>query len=704
MDILLAIIFYLVEISLFLLLITKIKRYKSLTIKDTIVYPLLLVSTFFLIIFSRIICDSVSFWENIKVSFADSLNIIKVSTNPDLVSLLSSNSKPLLVAYYGTFYISLCALTSLTIYLFFITLKNIFRIATCFFKNKNIVLLFGYNEDAKKLIKNFKQDNKKMIVVLDSANINKFVEEKAFLDKYKIGYRELPYKEKGDYLKTIAKATKWGKKKYTIITFFEQDKKNDEFSSVVIEFLQNPKYQQRNVSFIMNVNAIQDRFIKQKIEDPINHNDSTNGKLRTYNKYDLGSFLFCEMNPFPKYLRTLEKEKDEHFINEDCTIENVTINTFFIGFGKVNQSMFRDILITNQFVTREVTKDGKFKLKPYEINVDIFEKEKKLQAFELSTGLLKYKKANYNSKDFLPLPKDYISKTNFHYDYNVEAPEFINSLYDTIKERNKATKTKQVNFFFVSLDSDMFNCLIAQKLKKHLDTLENSYDFFFVRSNARDIEKHKNIKCYCLDDEIYSYNNVVLNNEWESAKEEHLIYSGKTREEFDNNWRNLSLFKQTSNMYSVLGNFFRLSILQIDIENFEEKLSNIEKHIVTSENIDKLIVPSQEFSPFDVLAYSEHERWNAFELAYGVLPMKKSLFLELNAKEKGNKKIINQTKDENYHFNITSAEGLVEYFNICKSIGFNDENVIKYDYDCLKNILKVLRKKLDELGKEDECE
>ena len=172
----------------------------------------------------------------------------------------------------------------------------------------------------------------------------------------------------------------------------------------------------------------------------------------------------------------------------------------------------------------------------------------------------------------------------------------------------------------------------------------------------------------------------------------HFIYSETDREEFDKNWRDLSILKQTSNMYSVLGNFFKLSMLQIDNANFEEKLSNIEEHIVTSDNIDKLIVPSKEFSAFDVLAYSEHERWNAFELAYGVLPMKKSLFLELNAKEKGNKKIINQTKDENYHFNITSAEGLVEYFNICKTIGFNDENVIKYDYDCLKNILKVLRK------------
>ena len=702
MDILLAIIFYLVELLLFLLLVTKIKRYKSLTIKDTIVYPLLLVSTFILIIFSRIICDSISFWENIKVSFSDSLNIIKVSTNSDLVSLLSNNSKPLLVAYYGTFAISLCALTSLAIYLFFITLKNIIRIANCFFRNKNIVLLFGYNEDAKKLIKNFKQDNKKMIVVLDSANINKFVEEKAYLDKYKIGYRELPYKEKGDYFKTICKATRWGKKQFTIITFFEEDKKNDEFSTVAIEFLQSPKYLQRDVSFIMNVDAIQDRFIKQKIEDPENHRDSTCGKLRTYNKYDLGSYLFCQKNPLPKFLGILEKEKGEHFINDDCTIENLTINTFFIGFGKVNQSMFRDILITNQFVVKESTKDSKFKLKPYEINVDIYEKEKKLQAFELSTGLLKYNKANYSSNDFLPLPKDYLSKTNFHFDYNVEAPDFINSLYDTIKERNKASKTKQVNFFFVSLDSDMFNCLIAQKIKKHLDSLDNSYDFFFVRSNARDIEKHKNIECYCLDDEIYSYENVVLNDEWENAKEEHFIYSGKTREEFDKSWKNLSMFKQLSNMYSVLGNFFKLKMLRINLENFEEKLSNIEEHVVTSDNIDKLIVPSKEFSPFDVLAYSEHERWNAFELAYGVLPMKKSMFLELNAKEKGNKKVINQTSDENYHFNITSAEGLVEYFDICKTIGFNDENVIKYDYDCLKNILKIF-KDLDELGEEHEC-
>ena len=66
MGIAIGIIFWVFEIIILALLFEKIKRYKSLTIKDTIVYPLLLIMTFVMMIIARSLYSQIGFLSLIR--------------------------------------------------------------------------------------------------------------------------------------------------------------------------------------------------------------------------------------------------------------------------------------------------------------------------------------------------------------------------------------------------------------------------------------------------------------------------------------------------------------------------------------------------------------------------------------------------------------------------------------------------------------
>lgn len=713
MGIFLSIIFVSLELVLLVLLLFKIKRYKSLTLKDTIIYPLLLVLTLVLLLIVRMMYVDGTFWTHFKDSFNDAIDIIKLSINQDIVALLKEKDFALIIPYYGAFAISFSALSSLTIYLIYIAAKNFNRILEIMIKGRELIILFGFNDDAKKMIKYFKKKPElhgfkehlqyfrkprpRMLVVLDSGTINKFVEEKTYLDKHHVGYVEYPYKEKEDYLKTIKKVIKSKKRKYTLITFFPKDKTNDEFSSAVFDYFDYLKEKNisNNVTFIMNVDNVQDSFIQNKIYDPVKQLDKTGGRLRTFNKYDLNSYLFNMNHSFAKHIHQIENEQ-ETFIEDDCTIKDCDIHAYFIGFGKVNQALLRDVLIVNQFVEKIPDGKGKYLLKHKFIDVDVFEKEKKLQAFALSTGLLKYHKNDFTSKDYLDLPDDYASHINFHLDTNVESADFINHIYDDINERKKANKRKQINFFFISLGEDMYNSLIANTVRKHIDALSGSHSFYFVKKEdvSKDDLSFPNMFYMGKDADIFTPENVLLNNVYKAAKFEHFCYS-KGKEaltlDIEQKWLTLPRIKQKSNLYSVNGLYFKRDLLNCSPSNYLEKYNPHNILPVGENDIRRLITPKESFEPIDVIAYSEHERWNAFEIACGVLPMKKSLFLQLNKEptydKDGNLVIKNQTLDGNYHLCIASAQGLVDYYELFKAHNLPDANVIGYDYDAMNNYI-----------------
>ena len=136
LGIIIGVISVLLELFLLWVLLNKIKRYRNLTIKDTIVYPLLVVLTLAVLTLSRLLYIEIDFFDAVKASFTDSLNIVKLTLNKELVGILTENSIPLLVAYYGTYVISFVALSSLAIYCLDIMVRNVFRLLSRSLKAK----------------------------------------------------------------------------------------------------------------------------------------------------------------------------------------------------------------------------------------------------------------------------------------------------------------------------------------------------------------------------------------------------------------------------------------------------------------------------------------------------------------------------------------------------------------------------------------
>ena len=151
-------------------------------------------------------------------------------------------------------------------------------------------------------------------------------------------------------------------------------------------------------------------------------------------------------------------------------------------------------------------------------------------------------------------------------------------------------------------------------------------------------------------------------------------------------WNELNAIKQKSNLYAVLGLSFKRDLLSIDKDYLQKYNPNNVKP-VGDDDIDRLVKAHKKFDPIDVLAFIEHERWNAFELANGVLPMKKSMFMDIYNSKKDKSEVENKTPDGNYHLCITTQNGLVEYYKLFKKLKLKDPNVIGWDYDSMDNFV-----------------
>ena len=79
--------------------------------------------------------------------------------------------------------------------------------------------------------------------------------------------------------------------------------------------------------------------IKQEVIDKVEFK----GNISLFNRYELEARTLIDTYPFTKYLPS-------EFINKDTTINNKKkIHVYMLGFGKTNQELLKQILLTNQY-------------------------------------------------------------------------------------------------------------------------------------------------------------------------------------------------------------------------------------------------------------------------------------------------------------------------------------------------------------------
>lgn len=685
MTIALSIVFYFIELFMLGYLAIMIARQQRFSIKDTLVYPFIFIVAFLITFSGYLFVSDNGIMDIVPKCISDALNIVKLSLDSNLTSSLKNLGGEyyfLLGSYYGIYFVSLASLISLTMLLCITAFKNAIRIVFRWFR-KELIVVFGLSEDSVTFIKNLGEKKKNTVVIIDSSKGKKYIEEKLFLDSQKVAYLLKSYNNGSKTLNFLKYLIRCEKVNVSVVTFFEKDDLNYSFVALAKSYLTK---NHKAPIFVISAPKHQQSYLEEMTKDNIS--DNAKGKIRIFNKYDLIAYDFISNHNFAKYI-------DQDLINDDCTIKDCDINLYMFGYGKVGQAMLRDILINTQFVTKEEV-NGASLLKPKRINVTVYDKKGKNDDINTALGFLKYNKASFNPESHLELIDNYLNESDFIFDKPVDDFNVIENIYDHLKAKNK----KQVNFFIISIDSDVDNWNLAHKIKHHLDAIPNSQNVFFFRTKTNfSYMKEENMISFGMESTktgsaVLSYDNVIKDKIYAWAMAYHYAYENGVdsfadinKKEMEERFKSINRFEKLSNLYVVANMFFKLSLMKLkDLKG--KYVSDDDK---ANYSYDKLSKANTTFSKRDVLAFLEHERWNAFEIAYGVLPLKKDICIKISNKEgKFHRK--HPTNDNYlYHLAITTQKGLTQFYDLAMMLGYpNNADVVKYDYDLVDYFLKHL--------------
>jgi len=685
MIIIFSIIFYLIELLMLFYLACKIAKHHAISLKDTLVYPFVFIVAFFVTFSGYMLASDNTLMDVVPKCISDALNIVKLSLDTTLTNTLKSlggEYNLLLGSYLGIYVVSLASLVSLSILLCITAFKNAIRIVCRWFR-KELIIVFGLNEDGKAFIKNLGEKKKNTIVILDASKAKKQNEDKFYLDSLKIAYLSRSYAgEKAlKFLKTLIRSKKVST---YVVSFFEEEKQNYEIIANAKAFIENSD---KVPTFIICSSKLNQSYLEELIND--NLSKKAKGKIRTFNKYDLIAYDFICTHNFAKYL-------DQDMIADDCTVNDCDINLYMFGYGKVGQAILRDVLINSQFITKEEV-NGSYILKPKRMNVSVYEKNSKNSDIDTALGFMKYNKANFNQDDYLELIDNYLDASCFKFGKSVDDFNIIEGIYDELKHKDK----KQVNYFIISIDSDSANWDLASRLKHHLDALPNSKNVFFFRTKTNfKYKAEANLINFGVEDAkgknvVLSYDNVIKEKIYAWAAICHHVYengssslAGLSKEELLEKFKTINRLEELSNLYAIANMYFKLTLMKLKDLKAEYKDSYITNDSPYS--YDKLSKPKNSFSKKEVLAFLEHERWNAFEVGYGVLPLKKEICIA-KSKEEGTLHRKHPTNNNYlYHLAITTQAGLASYYSLAKSLGFSEDvaDVVRYDYYLMDSFSK----------------
>lgn len=673
--ILLILVLAVLELMVLAYLVEKIKHTYEISLKDTTVYPFIIILASIVFFVAHVKYGGFeSWWEAIPCAFSSALDLVVLDIDTGMIKTLAQQNVGLLINYLLLYVISTFALLSLSISLLRVSVNNFFR-PLAFKKEVNYVL--GFNDDLKTYLGNLTDEQRgKTCVILSRKEGVKYNEERLFLHSCGVKYRILPYASENTFTKTLHSLTRT-KKKYCIIYFFEDDGEIFKYVTFAKKFLKKYNLYQSDIQFVTVADdrqkALVDELIKSTNDDNAPVKDESRGCIRTFNKHDATAFDFVMHHNFAKYF-------PKNLLNDNKTVKDCDINLFVLGFGKFNQAILKDVLIQTQFAT--VTNG---KLTPKRLNVHVYDDNENYFNLPLSCGIFKYDKSKFNPEHYFDLPDDYVSNTHWHFNEKAGGA-FLTSVYDQIKQAS--AQRPQVNYFIISTGDDCENNQLAQKLYESLENLEATNSMFFVRAqrSAAIPTQKQNFIYFGNENDVLQYRTIVADGVYTLAKRASCAYSNDKN--YSNEvWADLTPIKQQSNLYFVVGIPFKLSLL--GVENYDidvEKLLAMydpKNERGNNEYSTKLTGNAALLTPRDVLAFIEHERWNAFEFSVGAMPMKK-----LWAQKLGQ----NKTDNELYHLCLTTSFGLTEYHDFYVQMMNNpdDANVIRYDYELFDKVCASL--------------
>ena len=396
-----------------------------------------------------------------------------------------------------------------------------------------------------------------------------------------------------------------------------------------------------------------------------------------FNKYKLIGYDFLLNNSLVEKLGSEYIDSNTSLLNSDKDL-----NIFMIGFDNSNKNIYQELIRNNQFAKLI---DGK--VKAYCVSYYIY-----------ANNLANTLELNHKLRDIDTNSDLYYAPFESTFNFEVNLIDY--KLYDNIKSHlNK----NAMNVFIISQDTTYTGLDYAYKLDKLLDGYQK---IIYLKDPLDEIKDNKLVIPFGNENKIITIDNIINESLFDLAKKRAALYANSNSPE--EIWKKLPRDKRLSNINCIISITHKLSLMGLKITNDKNKFISEEEYFNIYDNDHeikringKISYPlyfTKKLNNRNILAFLEHNRWNAEMIFKGYLPMPKGLIHYDTIKDK----LIKDDSELKLHSCITSFDGLDNYYDmaakeisLAKGIDYNEaysmvENK-KYDYELMDNAYELIK-------------
>lgn len=337
--------------------------------------------------------------------------------------------------------------------------------------------------------------------------------------------------------------------------------------------------------------------------------------ITTFCSHELMARTFIEEHPVTRYIpRT--------FIAEDASVKpDVNINVFYLGFGSLNQELYRQSVLNNQLVKYE---EGTYRVFP--VRYRIYDPEADDGAWNINGLKDALQEVAESGRGYFPVPE-------LPYDTCVTLKSPCGR--ETLREVKKHICTPRT-FSYVIIDTgDSYrNIETGARLRTLLDGCGGFR--IFVRSDSPYATGDDNTTYFGDYTQVFTHDVIVNDSFSIMARKLNEVYTAHSlkkqecktdfgrlvTEQAQASWAGLDRFTRYSNIYGAINLRVKLNMLGLDYAKdgqseytalIAEKYQRRDGDYTYAEYFDR--------SKRNALLAQEHARWNAYHLLAEYLPL-----------------------------------------------------------------------------------
>lgn len=573
---------------------------------------------------------------------------------------------------------------------------------------KKCYVVVGFNPQNKSIVKSIAKKGESANCIVVAKEVNEDLKKFAFVEK--VSYAKVESTD--DFAKNLRELFKdFDNRSVEVIVNTGDDKINLAFTEQIAGVISELSLEKYCPGGDRGLNA----YVFGEPENKstfLKFVKRTSGLVHYVNKYKLVAYDFVYNYPLTEFM------DDEQIDYATATVKSgVSLNVALIGFGKANRQIFLTSVENNQFMSIE---DGKFV--PKAVNYWIYDKKDARNDKNLNHDYYRFER-ELGQDEYLPLPCKPANEKFFELDINDD--DFYKSLKENLSEKSGK---KNYNYIIIAFGSDLENLDFAEKIctkLKEWEIFEQTKVFVKIRDDKlkNDVIGSKDVDFIVFGNEgelVYNVNAIVNEKNEALAMDRHRCYElayayesekKKAAQEMRDivkidedgeklkatrSWYKQAQFQREANIYGVLAIRMKLQLIGFDLrDKADGEKDASDEFMCAYEKDDPIVYDGSEIEgrkgvvytndsfKFDSLrgrmAIQEHQRWNAYAITCGMIPM------PIAKMKEGKFKNFELRK----HGCLTTFDGLVNYRKIRAEVEHRSEeetDVIRYDYQILDDV------------------